>query len=217
MKSGYYSKTKSELLELLKQHYVKHKLIIQKRLEEFRAVSVSKYFYELVYCILTPQSSALNAIKSVRKLKSMHFYERGFNPERVLRDKNNYIRFHKRKSIYLLLLRNQYPSIKQKLEKTKSPKEIREWLVKNVKGMGYKEASHFLRNIGKGENLAILDRHILRILKRLKIINSIPGNINKKTYLSIERRLCNFSREIGISPGELDLVLWSMATDKILK
>ncbi|GAJ17855.1 unnamed protein product, partial [marine sediment metagenome] len=26
--------------------------------------------------------------------------------------------------------------------------KLREWVVKNFKGLGYKEASHFLRNIG---------------------------------------------------------------------
>jgi len=43
-----------------------------------------------------------------------------------------------------------------------------EWLVKNLTGLGYKEAGHFLRNIGSGK-IAILDRHILRNLHALAL------------------------------------------------
>ena len=64
-----------------------------------------------------------------------------------------------------------------------SPMELREWLVKNVKGLGYKEASHFLRNIGKSEDLAILDRHILKNLQDLKVINDIPKKLPTQKYL----------------------------------
>lgn len=38
----------------------------------------------------------------------------------------------------------------------KDAKETREWLVGEISGMGYKEAGHFLRNIGMGENKTIL-------------------------------------------------------------
>src|SRR5207245_8191940 len=95
--------------------------------------------------------------------------------------------------------------------------ELREWMVENVKGLGYKEASHFLRNVGLGEEFAILDRHILRNVKRMEVIPEVPVSITKKRYLEIEEKLRRFSREIRIPLADLDLLFWSRETDWILK
>ncbi|MBU0628517.1 MAG: DNA lyase, partial [Nanoarchaeota archaeon] len=98
----------------------------------------------------------------------------------------------------------------------KNAKIIREFIVTNVKGIGYKEASHFLRNIGH-RNLAILDRHILKNLQKLKVINKIPKTLNKKNYLLIEDRFYKFSKKIKIPMDELDLLFWSIETGKVFK
>ncbi len=98
----------------------------------------------------------------------------------------------------------------------KNPFESRELIVKHVKGLGYKEASHFLRNIGF-RNLAILDRHILKNLQKLKVIHKIPSNLNKKNYLLIEKKFYNFSKKIKIHMDELDLLFWSIETGKVFK
>ena len=95
--------------------------------------------------------------------------------------------------------------------------ETREWFVKNVKGLGYKEASHFLRNIGLGKNFAILDVHILKNLKRYKVIKKIPPSISKKTYIKIEESVREFSGRINIPLEELDLLFWSHETGVIFK
>ena len=95
--------------------------------------------------------------------------------------------------------------------------ELREWLVKNVKGLGYKEASHFLRNIGKSEDLAILDRHILKNLQDLKVINDIPKKLPTQKYLEIEKRMREFALENRLSLAELDLFLWSKETGYIFR
>jgi len=102
------------------------------------------------------------------------------------------------------------------LKKSKSGEELRLWLVNNVKGLGWKESSHFLRNIGY-RNLAILDRHILRNLKRLGVITKLLKTLNAKKYLQIEKKFKKFSKRIGISMDELDLLFWSMETGKIMK
>jgi N-glycosylase/DNA lyase len=114
-------------------------------------------------------------------------------------------------------MKDQFPVIAQKLSEQVSALDLREWLVKNVLGLGYKEASHFLRNIGKNDGLAILDRHILRNLNRLGVIDSIPKSISKKHYLEIERCFSKFSLDLGIALDELDLVFWSMETGEIRK
>ncbi|MFH1352625.1 MAG: hypothetical protein ABIH68_03510 [bacterium] len=103
------------------------------------------------------------------------------------------------------------------LKKKTDVKNLRRWLVKNVRGYGFKEASHFLRNIGRGTELAILDRHILKNLLALKVIRKIPGHLSAKDYLSVERKFLNLSRKIKIPAEHLDLLLWCRETRDIFK
>ena len=93
----------------------------------------------------------------------------------------------------------------------------REWLVENVRGMSYKEASHFLRNIGQGEKLTILDRHILKNLKALNVIDKVPKSLSKKKYLEIEEKMMDFADRIKIPLDHLDLLLWYKETGEIFK
>ncbi|MEX2115675.1 MAG: DNA lyase [Bacteroidota bacterium] len=201
----------------LRSLYEIRKPLIQARLCEFSSVPPSGYFYELVYCLLTPQSSAEHADQVVQSLRSVQFEERGVDPEPLLRNPSHYIRFHKTKSRHLLKAREGFPGIAQAISNVSKPEDLREWLVRNVVGFGYKEATHFLRNIGKNGGLAILDRHILRNLKRLKVIREIPDSLSKKKYLAIEKQFTRFSGRIGIPLDELDLLFWSMETGEIRK
>jgi N-glycosylase/DNA lyase len=102
---------------------------------------------------------------------------------------------------------NSYPDIR----------ECREWLVNNLTGLGYKEASHFLRNIGFGENIAILDRHILRNLCLLGVIPEIPEALSRAKYLRIEEKMSGFAAKIAIPLLHLDLLLWYKETGEIFK
>ncbi len=201
----------------LRTLYSERRKQIRRRLKDFCAVPEREYFYELAYCLLTPQSSAVNAEKTIERIRTENFVERGENPEHILRTKEHYIRFHRTKAKHLLRLREQFPFIRQRLKEVANVAEKREMLVKNVKGLGYKEATHFLRNIGKNEGLAILDRHILRNLKRFGAIRSVPKTMTKKHYFVIERKFQEFSKRVGIPLDELDLLFWSMETGEILK
>ncbi|MFN3910047.1 MAG: DNA lyase, partial [Candidatus Anstonellaceae archaeon] len=90
-------------------------------------------------------------------------------------------------------------------------------LVKEIDGLGLKEASHFLRNIGMMKNLAILDRHILKCLKYYGVIKEIPKTLTKKNYLEIEKRMIEFSKKIKIEPAKIDLLFWSEQTGYVFK
>ncbi|MBF8295321.1 MAG: N-glycosylase/DNA lyase [Bacteroidetes bacterium] len=190
---------------------------IRRRLGEFRRVKPSEYFYELVYCLLTPQTSAENAGRVVDKLRELSFHELPVDPEPILRSRSTYIRFHRTKSNHLVKLKEEFPIVLGSITPDISPFELREWLVKNVKGLGYKEATHFLRNVGRNGGLAILDRHILRNLKRLGAIRSLPKTLSRKKYLSIEQQFMRFAERSGIPLDELDLLFWSMETGVIRK
>lgn len=197
---------------------------IRSRLGEFKAVRDSggdeKLWEEMVFCFFTGGCSArmgLNAVNAVRPLlmdgtqeelaaalKGVHRYPNA---------RSRYI-VHSRK----FLREHCNLALREKLHGFRDHHERRDWLVreKGIKGLGYKEASHFLRNVGfKG--YAILDKHILRSLTELKIIDEPKPPNTRKAYLTIEEKLKHLTRDLRIDFDELDLVLWSMKTGVILK
>ena len=108
-------------------------------------------------------------------------------------------------------------SILAHLVRSHLPIQMREWLASTVRGMGYKEASHFLRNIGRGEDIAILDRHILRCLNRLGIIESVPESLARKRYVEIEQQMRVLASGLRIPLHHLDILLWYHETGEIFK
>jgi N-glycosylase/DNA lyase len=186
------------------------------RLADFAAVPPSEYFFELAYCLLTPQSSAVNAGRAVEVLREGRFVEEGFDPAPVLGAREHYIRFHRTKAARLLEARGRFAAIAERLAAGGPSTAVREWLVENVNGLGWKEASHFLRNIGHRE-LAILDRHILKNLVAAGALGAAPKALTPKRYAAIERKFAAFARKAGIPMDELDLLFWSLETGQILK
>ncbi len=209
-------------MQRLLSEYKKKRRSIRRRLKEFKALRRMKdgeVFAELCFCLLTPQSKAVSCDKTVKALKKKGLLLKG--PRYRMKAQLKGIRFPNNKTSYLIAARHLFkqgkiPGIKSRLD-ADNVFETREWLVKNVKGLGYKEASHFLRNIGLGRDLAILDVHILRNLKKRGVIKEIPLSISRKRYLDIEERMRAFSQKIKIPLGELDLLFWSMDTGFIFK
>lgn len=202
--------------ETLRGQFEERKDAIRQRLVDFARVPPEEYFYELVYCLLTPQSSAVNAAKAVETLRTAEFISKETDPAPMLRHKSHYIRFHNTKSRHLQEAKAKFPGIALKLCNGAPPHELRAWLVANVKGLGWKEASHFLRNIGY-RDLAILDRHILKNLKSYRVVGRIPKVLTARRYRAIETRFALFAQAIGITMDELDLLFWSSETGEILK
>lgn len=201
----------------LKKESERKRSAILRRLRDFKKVPKERYFYELLYCLMTPQSSAVNAGKAQSVFEALDFLERTVDPEPILSDRTHYIRFHKTKSVWMLEMKKHFPEIERMLAGDTSAVEKRMWLVDNVRGLSFKEATHFLRNIGMNDGLAILDRHIIKNLKHHGVIRSIPKTITRKVYLRMENKFHQFASSIGISTDELDLVFWSNETGEILK
>ena len=210
-------------IQALQVLYQERKEAIQKRLAEFRQVMQWKdeeVFAELCFCLLTPQSSAKVCWEAVTALKERTLLLKGQPSE--LEPLLKSVRFSDSKAKYIVEARDMFSNdgklrLKSRITSFYNPFELREWFVESVKGLGYKEASHFLRNIGLGEEFAILDRHILRNLNRLGVIPEIPATITKKRYLEIEEKLRRFAAEIGIPLADLDLLFWSRETGWIFK
>ncbi len=207
---------KFDLPDNLKQAYNLLKINIRKRLKELYAISEQDIFYELCFCLCTPQSKARNAIIVEEKLRKRNFFKQNFNPIDILRESSHYIRFHQQKSNNLLSAKDKFDIIKSMLKQDIPTFEKRLWLVRNIRGLGMKESSHFLRNIGY-RHLAILDRHILKHLVLCGVYDDIPKITSITKYHEIESNFKEFSKKVNISIDELDLLFWSYETGQILK
>ncbi|OIO63042.1 N-glycosylase [Candidatus Woesearchaeota archaeon CG_4_10_14_0_2_um_filter_33_10] len=193
---------------------------IDKRLKEFESFknkNTKEWFSELCFCILTANSKAVTGLKIQDELKAKGFCEYSHDLIRETIRKNKH-RFHNNKANYIVSAR-VHINIKDKIKKITKQKgehEAREWLVKNVKGLGYKEASHFLRNVGY-KSLAILDRHILSLMEESGFIKEKPKTLNKKNYFEIEEIFKKIAEILKMSCAELDLYMWYMKTGEVLK
>ncbi len=177
-------------------------------------------FGELVFCLFTPQSKAMLCWSAVNELadKNMIFNSKGEDIAKVI----NKVRFRNNKAKYLVEARKLFTidskiKIKEKLKSFKNIYELRKWLIDNIKGIGYKEAGHFLRNIGIGKDLAILDRHILKNLKVYGAIKKMPEKLNAKTYLETEKQMQDFAKNLEIPMFHLDMLFWCKNSGGIFK
>jgi len=194
------------------------------RLQSFKRIweegSDEDLFAELLFCLLTPQCSPRPCWHAVMALREKGLWLEGSAQE--ISAELAVARFRHKKAVYIvearrLFTRNNSLIIRETLQQFSDQHEAREWLVAHVKGMGYKEASHFLRNIGMADSLAILDRHILRNLHAFGVIDAVPGTMSKGRYLEVEQRMQRFAEEVGIPINALDLVLWYREKDEIFK
>jgi len=204
------------LVKQLKSSPIKN--IIDSRIKEFSELgkkSINEIFKELCFCLLTANFSAQGGIK-IQNAVSEGFLTLS---EEDLAKKLSELghRFPNARARYIILARQKINDLKKILGGDESDLKKREEIVKNIKGLGMKEASHFLRNIGY-KNLAIIDFHIIDLLvKNNLIVKSKSKSLNVKKYLEIENLLKQIAEKTNLTLGELDLYLWYQETGKILK
>ena len=195
--------------------------LVEARIAEFRMVNemgTQKWYEELVYCLLTAYSSALMGQRCVDALLSSGALTAG-----DLRVVNSCLveeghRFARARAEYIVGSRHLAPEIKSVIQGFGDSREAREWLVANVKGLGWKEASHYLRNVGYLD-LAIIDRHILSNMAEHSLITEedTKRGVTKRRYMEYEAALGRVAQALGMSLGEMDLYLWYRKTGKVLK
>lgn len=193
---------------------------IKKRLVQFASFSRKsnrEWFSELCFCLLTANSKAKTAIAIQKDLGVKGFCEYSSDDVRDCIIKHKH-RFHNNKTKFIMGAREHMDikSVITKIVEDDGEVAAREWLVKNIKGLGYKESSHFMRNVGYTK-LAILDRHILRFMYENRLIKEIPKTLTRKIYLDIEEKFNSLAKKLGMNSAELDLVMWYLKTDEILK
>lgn len=230
-------------IRALKQEYLLKKVEIAQRLNEFDIFYSKPYswfyeneimklkkvnksdderlFEELCFCIFTANTSAEMGLKAVDATRDLLI--NGTQEEMTKKLKGIY-RFNTVRPSYIVHTRDYLKiklafKLKENIISLKHDTDaLRDFFAfnKGIKGIGYKEASHFLRNIGfKG--YAILDKHILNSLLEFNVIDEIKLPMKRNIYREIEQKMKLFSNEIGIPMDELDLLLWSRKAGKILK
>jgi N-glycosylase/DNA lyase len=213
-------------VDRLRAEYAQRRKEIRARLREFRRVwqtaSDSRLWEEMVYCIFTAGASAKMGLRSVDALRPLLKTGAQAEMTKALVAAGAH-RFPNARPGYVIVTRNYLEEsismqLRRRLDSFRDAMERRDWLASEprIKGLGYKESSHFLRNIGfKG--YGILDKHIVRCLCELKVIDSPKPPTSRGRYLETEDRMRRFAAATGIDFDELDLLLWSTKTGEILK
>jgi N-glycosylase/DNA lyase len=189
--------------------------LIQKRIDEFKELnkkSNDELFKELCFCILTANFNAEKSIKIQNEIGECFLNNSEEELAKKLRNLGH--RFPNTRAKYISESRKCKESLQEVIQ-FNDKKKLREWIVNNVKGLGYKEASHFLRNIGF-DDFAIIDFHIIDLLDKYNLIER-PKTLTKRKYLEIENLLRTIGRKTNLTLAELDLYLWYLETGKILK
>lgn len=208
---------------IVKAH-AERRVEIRRRLSEFERIGKHgtdvHFLEEMVFCFFTGGCSArmgLNALEAVKPILLTG------DQTQLANALTGVHRYPNARARYVVasreFLKEHYDlGLRKKLQDFDCAFERRDWLVreKGIKGLGYKEASHYLRNIGfKG--YAILDKHVLNCLAELKIIKDPKPPNTRTRYLMVEEKLKKLTFMTEIDFDELDLVLWSMKTGVILK
>ena len=194
--------------------------VVEGRVREFLDVRRSDthvWFQELTYCLLTAYSSAERGQLCVDALCDCGALLDGTVEEvaEILRHQGH--RFADRRAEYIVEARRLEPTLKETIEGFQGSGDARRWLVENVKGLGWKEASHFLRNVGYLD-VAIIDRHILSNMREHGLIRDDGRKgLTRRRYLEYEGILRAVAERVGVPLGELDLYLWYRKTGKVLK
>ena len=205
-------KQKRELLELyeLRGEEIRNRLLEFK--ETFQKADDLQIFHELSFCILSSGVGPKIAGQCMRaigerladgeedellgRIEAIHKYAE--NASRYIVFTREYL-----KEEHGFLLKSLVSSFEDRVER-------RDFFAKNpgIKGLGYMQASHFLRNLGFS-GYAILDRNNLASLSELGIIGKTKYPLTKRRYLETESLMTEAAHELGISLDEFDLLLWS--------
>ncbi len=206
----------------MKQEFLKHYEAVEdeakrriKDFEKLKRASNKELFEELTFCVFAANSSAEMGLVAVELLKPI--LEKGTledYKERV----HKKVRFYNKRAEYLYYNREKLKELNTDLKTIikKEPEEKRQFIKQNLKGFGMKEASHFLRNTGT-KGLCIIDKHVLDVMRELKVIKKTDTPSNEEKYKDIEKKIIKFANKNNLDVDILDLAAWSYKTGKIIK
>lgn len=103
-------------------------------------------------------------------------------------------------------IKNEY---QEYVRSFRSEQEARRQIVDKFPGIGLKQASMFLRNIGASKTLSVIDVHVLFYLRVCHGWDA--DNLTPKRYLVAEDILREDASRYGLDLNVFDVVIWSAA------
>ena len=204
--------------------------LIEDQIKSREAKSWSEYELrkELVGCILGSQVRHEMAVAAVENLEETgllddscwNIREQDFSTEvfnvlsgqrNDLRRSNRY-RFPRSRATQLSQARDALAEapLDTRLASGQAPRTLRNKLVADIPGLGPKQASMFLRNIGRSYDLAILDSHVLRFMDIQDILPMTQARIGTVAgYERAERTVVDYAVTLGYPVGYLDWAIWA--------
>jgi len=162
--------------------------------------------------LLTPSNLVANPGKFEKRLAN-ELSKPIFPP--FNKNKGRRYQYSKSKSDYIVrtaieIYRDNNTNLKTILARCQNGYEAREILREKAIGIGYKQASLFLRNISYSENLAILDSHVMRYMVLLGMVENDTDlrPSNEKDYIKLENTLCKYAILNDKSISTLDIAIW---------
>ncbi|MCX6774359.1 MAG: N-glycosylase/DNA lyase [Candidatus Micrarchaeota archaeon] len=202
----------AELILDIKSEKEKEALEKLKEFEGNRHLNKNNKFIELCFCILVANAN-LEKTKAIWEKIGNGFLK--LNREQLTKElKKHGYRFYNLRAKFIVEAREKIDEIENAL-KSKDEDEARNWLKENIKGLGWKESSHYLRNLGY-KNFGILDTHVVSIMHRHGLVDNIPKSLSsRKVYFSMEEKLKEISNMLGISMAELDFYMFYLDSGKM--
>ena len=191
--------------------------VVEDRMRSFARVrdgSDERLFLELCFCLLTANFQSEKSMVIYDAIGNGFLRLEGDDLARRLRDLG--YRFPNVRARFIVEARAHIPHLRSVVYGELSDAEKRAWLEKNVKGFGFKEASHFLRNVGVPA-FPIIDRHIVAILDSHGLLDDPGKPITKKRYLEVEESMNALASACGLDHGRLDFYVWYLKTGRVLK
>ena len=195
-----------------------------------RSLSEKAAWRELCFCLISPLTRFETVKKCISRLERQGILDRLSSTseivrveelERVLASQLGACRFPRQKARRLIAASAFFYGTPMRrgvlrfLEQFPDSLEARAALVGRVPGLGMKEASHFLRNIGRGNRVAVLDVHLRRFLTEMGVVDSrVAASGSPASYSRMEREFTSLAFNSGLDPAALDLAIWEFMRER---
>lgn len=100
-------------------------------------------------------------------------------------------------------------SIRAFLEDSRDIRDARRRLASEVSGLGPKQASLFLRNIGYSAHVAVLDIHVLTYMSWVGLTEAPMRSVSTvRKYEVLEDAFIEHANSLGYTPDRFDIAVW---------
>lgn len=103
----------------------------------------------------------------------------------------------------------KHQTLRELLRQTSCPCAVRQELVSRIPGIGPKQASMFLRNVGFPGEFAVLDVHVLTYMRWNALLTDGKPRVGTlREYESVESVFLAHAYSLGMCPHEFDIAVW---------